>query len=644
MHHAQADQRPGHPCVVARIAAQAGEGAHGVVVVALVHLGAAQLVERLLIEGHARRGVLDVQQRGYLAALVAGQAIGHRLLVVGIDIVGGEELRQHLLIRGDGGFVVPAAEVAVRAAVHRVLAHRRVARGDVAVKPARGVGVVARLEIAVADVVRQQAAFRQAVQRGRVVQLGEQFLRLTVIARAVVRLAHPVAGQLVEAVRPGDIVGRGPEERDGVAVGAVREELLAPQEVRLRVVVLHVRRQLLDVVVGLHRAGVVLVHQSRQGHVAVDHVAAGPGGPALDVAGEAGGVLVQVEGQLGVVERGVLGDLRIEVHPGRVVERLHRRHLVVRAQVGVGHQVVGHLAQGIRAVAHLREIVDGSGVIVHGIEHRAGVEVILAVHVLVGQVVVVFAGLLLLALDQVRLGEHARHAFAALRGQAVVDARSFPDHEVVVLLVELAVHDVEIGQGLETRVGRSQPEIGLRLGELLVLIEHDTGEIVPRRRIVRLRERLQQGEEALCLGVLPEAERAESALEDIFGHLLIREVFRSHERELRGRLLILLPVEQNTALLEMQDTRQARRRVAQAVVRQQVVAVRRLHLQGAQHFVAVAQRVVRHRLEEEAGLFVHPVLIQAHRLPPGARATGGSSGRRGRFGGKDRQREQRGHQ
>ena len=472
-------------------------------------------------------------------------------------------------------------------------------------------------------------------------QFREDALRLLVIARAVVGLAHPVAGQLVEAVRAGDVVGRGPEERGRVAVGAAREELLAPQEVGLGIIVPHVGRQLVDVVVGRHRAGVVLVHEGRQGHVAVDHVAARLGGPALDVVGEAGGVLIEVEGQLGVVERSVLRDLGIVVHLRGVVEALHGRHLVVRAQVGVGQQVVGHLSQRIRPAAHLQEIFDGAGVVVDGVEHRARVEEILAVHILVREVVVVFAGLLFLALDQVGFRQDARHALAALRRERGVDARALADHEVVVLLVEFAVDDVEVRQRLEAAVGRSLPEIGLRPGELLVLIQHDAGEIAARRRVVRLRERLQQGEEAGRFRILPQAERTESAFEDVLGEFFFLQVFRAHVGELGRGLLILLPVEQDASLLEVERAGQARRRVAQAVARKQVVAVDRLHFQGTEDLVSIAQRAVGHGLETDAGLFVHPVSVKAHRLLPGAHAAvrGGSEPR-----GAEDQRKQGGQQ
>ena len=564
-HHSQADQRPRHVGVVLRVVAQPGEGADGVVVVLEVHLRPAQLVERLVVERHAGRGILDVQQRGDLAAPVAGQAVRDRLLVVRVDVVGAEELRQHPLVGGDGGLVVPAGEVAVRPADHRILADEAVAGCDIAVEPAGGVGVVPRLEVAVADVVGQQPAFDVAVQRSRVVQVGEGLLRVGIETGAVARLAHPVPRELVEAVGARDVVGRGPEERDRVAEGAAREELLAAQEVGLGVVVEHVGRQLLDVVVGRDGTGVVLVNEGREGHVAVDLVAAGLGGPALDVAGEARRVLVEVEDELGVVERRVFRDLGIEVHRGCVLERLHRGHLVVGAQVGVGEVVVGDLAQRVGAVAHLREVLDGAGVVVHGIEHRAGVEVVLAVHPLVGEVVVVFARLVLVALDQVGLGELPRHALAPPGGQGAVDARAFADDEVVVLLVELAVHDVEIRQRLEARIDRSLPEVGLRLGELLVLIEHHAREVASRGRVVRLRERLQQGQELGRLGVVAQAEGGVAALEDIFGEFFFRQVGGTDEGELRGGLLVFALVEEDPALLEMQHAGHTGRRITEPV-------------------------------------------------------------------------------
>ena len=235
------------------------------------------------------------------------------------------------------------------------------------------------------------------------------------------------------------------------------------------------------------------------------------------------------------------------------------------AQVGVGEVVVGDLAQRVGAVAHLGEVLDGAGVVVHGVEHRTGVEVVLAVHPLVGEVVVVFAGLVVVALDQVGLGKLPRHALAPPGGQGAVDAGAFADDEVVILLVELAVHDVEVRQRLEARVDRGLPEVGLRLGELLVLIEHDAREIASGGRVVRLRERLQQGQELGRLGIVAQAEGGIAALEDIFRELLFRQVRGADEGEFRSGLLILALVEEDPALLEMQDAGHPGRRITEPV-------------------------------------------------------------------------------
>ena len=201
--------------------------------------------------------------------------------------------------------------------------------------------------------------------------------------------------------------------------------------------------------------------------------------------------------------------------------------------------------------------------------------------------------------------------------------------------------EADVRQRLEAAVGRGLPEIGFRPGELLVLIQHDAGEIAARRRVVRLRERLQQGEEAGRFRILPQAERTESAFEDVLGEFFFLQVFRAHVGELGRGLLILLPVEQDASLLEVERAGQARRRVAQAVARKQVVAVDRLHFQGTEDLVSIAQRAVGHGLETDAGLFVHPVSVKAHRLLPGAHAAvrGGSEPR-----GAEDQRKQGGQQ
>ena len=118
---------------------------------------------------------------------------------------------------------------------------------------------------------------------------------------------------------------------------------------------------------------------------------------------------------------------------------------------------------------------------------------------------------------------------------------------------------------------------------------------------------------------MPQRESGIAALEDVFGEFFRRQVVRLHEGEFRSGLLVLALVEQDASLLEMQYAGHARRRVAEPVGRQEFGAVRRLHLQGAEHFVCVRQGPVGHRLEQDPRLLVQPFVVEAERLLPGPR-------------------------
>ena len=603
-----------HVDAVLRGGAQAREAADRLLVHLEVELGASQFVERLGVEPRVGRGSADLHQGGHLALLVAGEAVGDCLLVVGIDVVGPVELVEHLAVGFSRGLVVVAAEVAVGAAVHRVLPVQRVARPYVGVEPAGGGLVVLELEPAVAYVVRKQPALGPVVERRTVVEFGVGRGCLGVAAAAVVGLREPVARVLVEPVGLGEVVRGGPEIRLRVAVGAALEELPAAQEVGLGVVVLHVGAELVDVVVGGYGGGVVTVGEGREGHVAVDLLPPRPGGIALEVVCEAGGVLVEVEGELGVVERGVLGHPGVVVDCGRLAEGLHGGDLVAGSDVGVAQMVIGDLAQRVAAVGHPGVVLDGALPVVGGVQHRAGVEPVLAVHAAaVGDLLVVFARAVHVAENQIGLGDNPREPVPALRGCVGVNADSLVDHVLVVLAVELAVDYVEIGEIGEPGVGGGLEELGLSLGEAAVVVVDHAGDIVAGSAELRMVEGVEYGEELLSLGVAPHGERAVAALEDVFRHFGVGERRRRHLGELQRGFAEAALVEEYPGVLEPYPAGEDGGGIAPVIFCHELPVVVGAHLESAEDHIAFGRRIGSEGLEHRPRPFIHaaPVEVQS---------------------------------
>ena len=343
--------------------------------------------------------------------------------------------------------------------------------GEVVVEPLQGGGIVLLLEEGVGDVIRDQVPFLLAVQGGQVVQVHEDGAGVGILAVPEVGFGDPVAGELVEGILAGAVVGGRLQVRHRVAPGAVLDELVRAEEVGLHVVGLHPRVQFVDVVVGRDGGLVVVVREGGHRHVAVDLVPLLEGVVPLHVVVEGRHVIVQVEGEFRVVEVRVLLDVLVEREGGGVLEGVQGGHLVAQLDVAVAQLVVRDLAQGVRALGHLAEAFHGALPVLHRIQDGAGVEPVGAVaDRLVRQVLlVVGTGLLLVAEDEVGLGHDAGEVRLAVRRDLVVDVLAELDHVVVVLLVEAALEDVVVRQLGEARGRRrtwrtSRPPHGNRPG------------------------------------------------------------------------------------------------------------------------------------------------------------------------------------
>ncbi len=153
--------------------------------------------------------------------------------------------------------------------------------------------------------------------------------------------------------------------------------------------------QQVDVAVGFHRSGIVVIVERRQRHVAVDPVPFLLVGILRDVVVEDRRIVIQIKRKLGVIEVGIFLDCQIVSLLGSLLEGLHRRHLVPGLDVAVAQLIIGDLADRIGPFLHKGIIVDRSGEIIHRVEERAGIEEIVSIHVPAAPLdpIVIFPGL-----------------------------------------------------------------------------------------------------------------------------------------------------------------------------------------------------------------------------------------------------------
>ena len=375
-YHAELDERAGDVGAVLGIGPQGLEAVGGHVVAVEIDIRAPELIHRLGPETGRRRCLPHARKGIHLLLFLAGQAICQAKLVVRIDVVGVGVALQHGFVTGCSGFVVPPQEVAVRPAHSGVLAEIVVAGREVCIEPLGGILVVAAAEEAVGDVVGKGLPLLLPVEGGAVVQVGLDVGGLGVLSGVVVRLGQPVTRQLVEGVAAAGVEGRGLQALDGVPPRAVIDQLIGAQIIGFHVVAAHVGAELVDIVISLHRAGIVVCGQPGQSHVTVDVVSPLGLGVVRDIVGERLAVLVEVESEFGVVEHGVLTDDGVIRELGRFLEVLHGLDLVLHLEVGIGHLVGSDLTERVGQERHPGEILHGTGVVLEGIEDGTRIEIV----------------------------------------------------------------------------------------------------------------------------------------------------------------------------------------------------------------------------------------------------------------------------
>ena len=444
LNHTQLQQASVLQGRVCGLALEGAEGLDGRLHILHGHIGAAQLIEALSVVGRGGRCLQRGLQDGNFAAVPIQQAAGHAGAVHRVQVVLLRILVDLPFVGVQGGLVVCRKEIAVCYARLGIGLHLRADAFHILAKPLERLLVIAFLEEGVAQLVRDEGAFRAAVQGLQVVEVLEFRAGIGPFAVPVEAFCQVIAAELVEAVLLGAVVGGRFQKRRGHSPAAGFHQFPGPQEVRLHVVGLHAGVQLVDVVVGVHGGLVVVIGEGRHRHIGVDGVV--PFLVALEVLREGLGVLTQVEGQLGVVVEGIFLDIGL-IGVGRcLLEGRHGRHLVVQLDVAEAHLVAGNLAQGIRPVPHLEEAVHGALPVAGKVRYLSGAEDIApGLPFPVQAFLVVFLGLFHVTPHQEALAEDLAHAGLAVFGHLPDELFPVADHIVVVLVVEAALQDVEAG-------------------------------------------------------------------------------------------------------------------------------------------------------------------------------------------------------
>ena len=138
-------------------------------------------------------------------------------------------------------------------------------------------------------------------------------------------------------------------------------------EIGLYIVTLLVHGEFVDVIVGLHCLSVVLSQEGGHSQVVVNHLALLRRAVSIYVCFKYGLVVIKVEGELRVIEEGVLAYVGIETEVRRLLETLERTYLVLYLYVRVSLLIISDLAKRIGSIAHTVEILYGASVVTHGI-------------------------------------------------------------------------------------------------------------------------------------------------------------------------------------------------------------------------------------------------------------------------------------
>ena len=460
------------------------------------------------------------------------------------------------------------------------------------------------------DVERDKIAFLAAFEGRGVVEFVEDFEGVVEPAAAEVGLSEPVTGKLAERTVLAGIVGRRLQIRHGIVPGLVGNELRSAQIVGFHIVALHSLVEFVYFVEGLDRCGVVPVAQSRHCDVAVDAVVFVFYRIAVHIFPEDGGVAVEVEGELRVVEKGVLGDVGYEILLRGVAEAVHRLHLVAYAYVAVAEIVVRDLAEGVAAVAHSHILVPCALPVLNRVEQRCSEEEArtAGVRTFGEQAVVNRLRPVGLAQHEAGLGEQAGHVFRAFVLEFRQQLVAVGHHIFIVLQLEVAVQSVICGQvGKTLVVGLAEP--AQSLAEAAVVVVYISQSEAGRARIGRRFEARNLLETFGGTALIADGEVAPGPLVKEFGTLPAAYVFDVDIRKQLACALVVASVEEQQGIFVTQPRNHRGIGVEQAVVVEKDVHALALHPYGAKQTPALDHRVL--ALERQFLEFLPCTLVHA---------------------------------
>ena len=272
--------------------------------------------------------------------------------------------------------------------------------------------------------------------------------------------------------------------------------------------------------------------------------------------------------------------------------------------------VAGYLPEGVAAVGDTGKVLDGPAVVLDRIQHRTGIEEVVAVHILLRETLVIDPGLLGVAEHEGRLGDYPREPFPPFLRGAGIYALAFLERVGVVMQVELAVDQIEFRQGPEPRIRSRIGEEFPGGGEVLPSVEYHAAEILRGRHVFGTGEAVEGLEKPECLVSHSQFEAAIRPVESQFGPRGARQHPGVDLRELQRRLGIEPLVEKYPRVLEAYLGRQHRRPVGPLVFAHKCLVIPRAQFDRAQHGISVHEGVPFESLENGPRLFVHSVFIE----------------------------------
>ena len=301
--------------------------------------------------------------------------MANALLIQGIIAVVGARLHG-IIVPLHGLGVLLGHEVAVAHAHHGIgpLDGGALLGGDETPERGGRLAILLHLEIGIAHAItRLLIEFGGVGPRGvpQVVVLAQC---CRVVPLAVIGFGHPEVRLRVHALLH-RILQRFLEEQRGIPVLPAFIELHPAVEGELLVGLLQPQVLILDLVQGGQRGLIVL---GLQVHVQQELISLVPPGRVrvgLEVVlervdGFVIGVQAQVVGQLGIVEEGIFGHLRILGDIVRLLEGGACVVLLAELQVAIGHVVGGELGQTVVAIGHQVELLEGLTPVLH---HHVGI-------------------------------------------------------------------------------------------------------------------------------------------------------------------------------------------------------------------------------------------------------------------------------